>query len=73
MLRRQAVASLLATGAWTKEIAGAKSAGRFFDGVLPSERVETSPARHSVVRHFLVTCLGDAGEIFRRLYAQLRE
>jgi cell division protein FtsI/penicillin-binding protein 2 len=32
MLRRHAIASLLATGAWTKGIAGAKSAGRFFDG-----------------------------------------
>jgi hypothetical protein len=26
--------------------------------LLPSERVETSPARRSVVRRFLVTCLG---------------
>jgi hypothetical protein len=25
------------------------------------------------VRRFLVTCLGDADEIFRHLYAQLRE
>jgi cell division protein FtsI/penicillin-binding protein 2 len=32
MLRRHAIASLLATRAWTKGIAGAKSAGRFFDG-----------------------------------------
>ena len=32
MLRRHAIASLLATGAWAKEVAGAKSAGRFFDG-----------------------------------------
>jgi penicillin-binding protein A len=32
MLRRHAIASLLATGAWTKEIAGAKSASAFFDG-----------------------------------------
>lgn len=44
-------------------------------GVLlqPSERVETSPGRRSVVRRFLVTCLGDADAIFARLYAQLRE
>ena len=35
------------------------------------EYLETSPARHSVVRRFLVTCLGDADEILRRLYAQL--
>jgi hypothetical protein len=41
--------------------------------LLPSERMETSPGRRSVVRRFLVTCLGDADEIFRRLYAQLRE
>lgn len=41
--------------------------------LLPSERVETSPGRRSVIRRFLVTCLGDADEIFRRLYAQLRE
>src|SRR5260370_40355770 len=41
--------------------------------LLPQERVETSPGRRSVVRRFLVTCLGDADEIFRRLYAQLRE
>jgi hypothetical protein len=26
-----------------------------------------------VVRRFLVTCLGDADEVFRRWYAQLRE
>lgn len=44
-------------------------------GVLlrPEERVETSPGRRSVLRRFLVTCLGEADEIFRRLYAQLRE
>lgn len=41
--------------------------------LLPHERVETSPGRRSVVRRFLVTCLGDADDIFRRLYAQLRE
>jgi hypothetical protein len=41
--------------------------------LLPSERVETSPGRRSVVRRFLVTCLGDADAIFARLYAQLRE
>jgi hypothetical protein len=32
-----------------------------------------APARHSVVRRFPVTCLGDADGIFRHLYAQLRE
>jgi hypothetical protein len=41
--------------------------------LLPAERVETSPGRRSVVRRFLVTCLGDADEIFQRLYGQLRE
>ncbi len=41
--------------------------------LLPEERVETSPGRRSVVRRFLVTCLGDADDIFRRLYGQLRE
>lgn len=41
--------------------------------LLPQERVEISPGRHSVVRRFLVTCLGDADTIFSRLYAQLRE
>ena len=41
--------------------------------LLPSERVETSPGRPSVVRRFLVSCLGDADAIFARLYAQLRE
>jgi hypothetical protein len=41
--------------------------------LLPSERIETSAGRRSVVRRFLVTCLGDADAIFARLYAQLRE
>ena len=41
--------------------------------LLPSERVETSPGRHSLVRRFLVSCLGDADDIFRHLYAELRE
>ena len=41
--------------------------------LLPGERVETSPGRRSVVRRFLVSCLGDADAIFARLYAQLRE
>jgi hypothetical protein len=41
--------------------------------LLPEERVETSPGRRSVVRRFLVSCLGDADAIFRGLYAQLRE
>ena len=41
--------------------------------LLPSQRVETSPGRHSLVRRFVVSCLGNADDIFRRLYAQLRE
>ena len=41
--------------------------------LLPGERVETSPGRRSVVRRFVVSCLGDADAIFHRLYAQLRE
>lgn len=41
--------------------------------LLPGERVETSPGRRSVVRKFLVSCLGNADEIFGRVYAQLRE
>lgn len=44
-------------------------------GVLlrPDERVESSPGRHSLVRRFLVTCLGNADAIFSRLWAQLQE
>lgn len=41
--------------------------------LLPEERVEISPGRRSVVRRFLVSCLGDADAIFQRLYAQGRE
>jgi len=52
--------------------------GQFREGktgvlLVPSERVETSPGRHSLVRRFLVSCLGDADAIFARLYGQLRE
>ncbi len=41
--------------------------------LLPSERVETAPGRRSLVRRFLVTCLGDADSLFRHLWTQLRE
>jgi len=41
--------------------------------LMPNERVETSPGRHSLVRRFLVSCLGDADAIFQRMYGQLRE
>jgi hypothetical protein len=52
--------------------------GRFRDvktGVvlLPNERVETSPGRHSLVRRFLVSCLGDADALYGLLWARLRE
>jgi hypothetical protein len=41
--------------------------------LLPDERVETSPGRRSVVRRALVTCLGNADQIFERLWAKLHE
>lgn len=41
--------------------------------LLPSERVETSPGRRSVVRRVLVTCLGHADQIFERLWSKMQE
>ena len=41
--------------------------------LLPSQRVESSPGRHSLVRRFLVSCLGDAETVFNHLWGQLRE
>ncbi len=41
--------------------------------LLPQERVETSPGRRSVLRRALVTCLGNADEIFERLWSKLCE
>src|SRR6202167_1843663 len=41
--------------------------------LLPEERVETSPGRRSVVRRFVVSCLGDADDIFHRVYGEVRE
>lgn len=41
--------------------------------LLPNERVETSPGRRSLVRRFLVSCLGDADAVFSHLWARLRE
>lgn len=41
--------------------------------LLPSERVETSPGRRSLVRRFLVSCLGDADMVFSHLWARLQE
>src|SRR5205823_6545003 len=37
------------------------------------ERVEPSPGRRSVLRRVLVTCLGDADQIFERIWAKLCE
>jgi hypothetical protein len=39
--------------------------------LLPAERYEPTPGRHSVVRRVLCTCLGDADQIFARLRAKL--
>ncbi|HXW58337.1 MAG TPA: ISKra4 family transposase [Solirubrobacteraceae bacterium] len=41
--------------------------------LLPEERVEPSPGRRSVVRRALVTCLGNADQIFERLWAKLHQ
>jgi Uncharacterised protein family (UPF0236) len=41
--------------------------------LLPDERVETSPGRRSVMRRALVTCLGNADQVFDRLWAKLHE
>jgi hypothetical protein len=41
--------------------------------LLPAERLQPSPGRRSVVRRFLVTCLGDADDIYNRVWAQLQE
>ncbi len=41
--------------------------------LLPSERVQPSPGRRSVVRRVLVTCLGDADEIYNHVWAKLQE
>jgi hypothetical protein len=41
--------------------------------LMPNERVETSPGRRSLVRRFLVSCLGHADEIYSQIWAQLQE
>lgn len=41
--------------------------------LLPTERVQPSPERQSVVRRALVTCLGDADQIFDRLWSKLHQ
>lgn len=38
----------------------------------PSERVQVSPERRTLVRRLVVTCLGDADALFARLWAHLR-
>jgi hypothetical protein len=42
-------------------------------GTRGNIRLTGLPVKPNLVRRFLVTCLGEADEIFRRLYAQLRE
>jgi hypothetical protein len=41
--------------------------------LLPAERFQPSPGRRCVVRRFLVTCLGNADDIYNRVWAQLQE
>ena len=41
--------------------------------LLPEERFEPSPGRHSVVRRVLVSCLGNADGIFSALWARMQE
>ena len=41
--------------------------------LIPAERVALSPERHTVVRRALVTCLGNADQLFARLWAHLAE
>jgi hypothetical protein len=41
--------------------------------LLPCERIEPAPGRHSVLRRVLVTCLGDADAIFGHLWARMQE
>lgn len=40
--------------------------------LLPAERTEPSPGRRSVVRRYLVSCLGTADEVFNLLWAKLQ-
>jgi len=41
--------------------------------LLPAERVQTTPGRHSLVRRALVTALGNADQIFDRLWSKLHQ
>jgi hypothetical protein len=40
--------------------------------LLPAERTEPSPGRRSVVRRYLVSCLGSADEVFNLIWAKLQ-
>jgi hypothetical protein len=41
--------------------------------LLPEERTENSPGRHSLVHRWLVSCLGHADAIYAQLWAKLCE
>jgi hypothetical protein len=41
--------------------------------LLPGERVEPTPGRRSVLRRCLVTCLGDADQVFALLWSKLMQ
>lgn len=41
--------------------------------LLPEERSESSPGRHSLVHRWLVSCLGNADAIYAQVWAKLRE
>lgn len=41
--------------------------------LVPSERFEPSPGRRSALRRILVSCLGNADEVFVRLWSRLSE
>jgi hypothetical protein len=41
--------------------------------LLPTDRVQQSPERRTLVRRVVVTCLGDANALFNRLWAELSE
>jgi len=41
--------------------------------LLPAERFQSSPGRRSVVRRVLVTCLGNADDIYNHVWARLQE
>ncbi len=61
MLRRHAIASLLATGAWTKGVAGAKNAGRFFDGAHGAAVLVDRKSLRLIAVHAPELAAGSAG------------